>query len=186
MSEKATPTGKSAKTPKASRVPPFRERSAGLIYEMHNKMASHGHSMKDLADIVGVSYPHMTALMAGDRWWAGTDRDVIEKLAKYLEVPVLQVYFWSGFLQPGDQHFDEDLQTRANEVFKRARSDPYTGPIMCSEASWNAAALDLKSMVTILLEVIHQETSLKLAETERGLSTRLGFAQFRREKGIGS
>lgn len=183
MAEKAVKSLRTAKTSeKTERVPPFKERSLHLIHQLHLQMAKNGHGLRDLANIVGVSYPHATALMTGERWWAGTDRDVIEKLADYLGKPVLQIYFWCGFLHKGDQYFKEDLQSRAEMVFERAKNDPYTSTIVCSDEHWRKLPMDVRAMITVLLEAVHSEATLKAAEKEKGLKE--GIGAFRREHGI--
>lgn len=186
MAEKGIKTVKTAKTQdKPEKATPYAERCGPLIQQLYMMMARKGHNLRQLADYVGVSYPHATALMSGDRWWAGTDRAVIEAVAQYLEQSVLQVYFWAGFLQSGDQHFADTLATRADLVFERAKADPYTAAICGSDADWKATPLSIRSMVTILLEVVNLRTALDHAENEKSLPNRRAIKKFRSERGLG-
>jgi hypothetical protein len=185
MAEKAVKSVKSAnKSEKPAKVPAYKEKSKELLKAILNKMAEHDQSIKDFSEDIGISYPHATALMSGDRWWAGTDREVIERLAKYLGVSVIQVYYWAGFLQETDHFFEEDMDTVSTQAYNRARASPYMGQIMCSAESWAELPLDAKAMFVIMIEIMSLEITAKRLENEPSVPNRAKIGAFRAKYGF--
>jgi hypothetical protein len=185
MAEKAVKSIKTAnKSEKPAKVAPYKEKCKELLKHIYNKMAEHDQSIKGFAEAINISYPHATALMSGDRWWAGTDREVIERLAKYLGVSVLQVYYWAGFLQPTDHYFEETMETVSNQSYMRAKASPYMGQIMCSPESWANLPMDAKAMFVIMIEIMSLEITAKRLEVEPSVPNRTKIGAFRAKYGF--
>ena len=154
--------------PREVKTPPYKEKSHLLLREIKNELYEQDMGIKELAKQVGVSYPHAVARMSGERSWAGCEREIIKELADFLKVPVLQVYFWSGFLLPEDHYFTQDLTDRIKLSREQQQKDPYVGGMLPSEKAWKATPLEVQMYVVTLYASLDAQILSAHAKKETG------------------
>lgn len=152
----------------------FAEQQKQFIVKLSEKMDENGHNIEDLAEAVGVPYSYVIAIKNGMRRIAKAEEATVEKFAKYLNVPVIQVYIWGGFFKPADFINQRSLPDALKSAYARMINDPITMGIVPNEADWNNKKLwseDAKVAVVRFYEIIAQKLFLEHAEMEMDAET---------------
>ena len=93
-------------------------------YRNTHKINNKKMTLKAFAEFADISVPILTAITNGNRWIANASRDTVVKLAKALEIPVLQVYILGGFIKNSDVIYTGQISNSLELVYRQMARDP--------------------------------------------------------------
>ena len=133
------------------------EKQQQLILEIDEYLITHpvdGKKMtlKDFAQKSELSMSALTAIFNGRRWIGNCNRSTVKKLAAALELPVLQIYILSGFIEPADIVFAESMESRTDFVYTRMRKDKSSSFQVPSRAVWDSWPMSAKVSMCMMYE----------------------------------
>lgn len=73
-----------------------------LIRDIHAELKRRGWTLRQLADLLNISYIHMASMSSGARKLSGLSIDKQRKLAEFLGISLVEFYIRCGVLQPED------------------------------------------------------------------------------------
>lgn len=128
-----------------------------LIDLIETYMLAHQVSGKKMAMTVfseraGISLSTMTAIMVGNRWIAKCDRAVLEKLALFLEIPLLEVLFLSGYVKTEDAIFSANLEKQLSTIYLTMRMDLRMSFRAPSQEVWDSWPTSAKLAVCMMYQ----------------------------------
>jgi transcriptional regulator with XRE-family HTH domain len=98
---------------------------------------------------VQISMPYWISLKNGHRSVQGIKKDRIERIAKFLELPVIQVLMLSGFLTKECYSYNYSMEKHVELAIDKLKIDPIwlsnTAPI-----NWPQIDLDTKLLIALL------------------------------------
>lgn len=125
---------------------------SALMSKVWEKAAANGESLAELAVILDMSYPYLMALARGERPTDKMDRVYLVSVAKYLNLPVGQVYLLAGALSPEDFIFEPTKDEKMQHVLSAMRTDPLWTAYVPNEKVWQNADPSLKLLVCLMYE----------------------------------
>lgn len=132
-----------------------------LIADLWRKMHENKQSPKNLASELGVTYVYLMALARGEKSVPGIDRRVIEACARYLEVPVSQVYLLADIIRPEDFFIEHSLDQKLAATYRTMRESPIWRGYTPSEATWNGLPLEVRLLVAAMFDRLRQKEILE-------------------------
>lgn len=117
-----------------------------------------GHKPYDLASHLGIGYAYLTQLLRGLKPVNRISRKTLIAAAKYLDVPVAQVYLWAGAIQPEDFIHESKFEMSGGDIYTSMRRHPQFGGFMPNEKEWAALPKTAKLIITLLFESVTGET----------------------------
>lgn len=125
---------------------------SALMSKLWEQAAVNNDSLPELAEKLDMSYPYLMALARGERPTDKVERKHLVMCAKYLNVPVGQVYLLSGALLPEDFIFEPTKEENIQHVLKAMRNDPLWTAHVPSEKVLKHADPSLKLLICLLYE----------------------------------
>ena len=139
-----------------------------LLKKIEAKMQENNQSLRETASAIGISYSSLVGLRNGKYDVVKSDVTV-EKLANYLEVPLVQIYIWGGFFKPIDFISKRSLQGSLNLAFDQMSNDPLMTTIAPTAMDWNNPRkwnVEAKLTVIRLYELFSNQLLLKHASAD--------------------
>lgn len=124
----------------------------GLMSKLWEQAAINGHSLKELADLLGLSYTYLMKLARGESPTEKIDREHIVIMSKYLNLPVGQTYLLSGGLVPEDLIFEPTKEEKIQYAYQAMRNDPLWAAYAPSKSTWEHSDASLKLLICLLYE----------------------------------
>ena len=121
-------------------------------------------TLKEFAERAGLPFANLTGIVNGHRWVARSQRDVIDKLAAILEIPVLQFYVMCGFIKAGDTVSTLSLEKTLNLIHKQMIADQAVAFRVPAKAAWDAWPMDAKLCFCMLYEAYTNKRLLQYAQ----------------------
>lgn len=143
-----------------------RESQAPLIDRLNQRMVQDGLNQGTLARRINVTPSYITSIFSGFRWVPKSDRRVINAIAEYMEVPVLQIFIWAGFFGPSDLIVENDLSSRLNAYFQTITNDPMVRHISPPASEWKKWDDKTKLRYVMLYEVTASRALLEHSKME--------------------
>ncbi len=134
-----------------------RELDDPLMQLLLKKAAIEGLTLKRLAAHLGISYERLAQLRAQPRPFAHTRREVLEKVAAFLQVPMVLVLCYAGLFRLEDFVWP-DTGSRAGrvaEALAALRDDPFLGPLAPKELDGAEGSVQL--FVLFLFEQLRSQ-----------------------------
>lgn len=132
---------------------PSGEDAPALMSRLWEQAAANNESLQELADrLDNMSYPYLMALARGERPTDKMERKYLVSAAKYLNLPVGQVYLLAGVMSPEDFIFEPTKEEKMQHVLAAMRNDPLWAAHAPSEKVWQHADPSLKLLVCLLYE----------------------------------
>lgn len=120
----------------------------------------------DLAHSLGIGYVYLTQLLNGKKDTAKLGRDILVSAARYLDVPVAEVYLWAGALKPTDFVHEGKFAQISGDAFDVMSRHPFWGGFMPSREEWDHMSQRTRLFVVLAFEQATNETLLeKTAKT---------------------
>lgn len=138
-------------TPKPRAETP-QETYEALMLKLWEKAAANNESPAELAASLDISYPYLLALARGERPTSGMTRVHLVSVAKYLSLPVGQVYLLAGALSPEDFIFEPTQDEKMQYALEAMRNDPLWTAHTPNKKVWQHADPSLKLLICLLYE----------------------------------
>lgn len=119
-----------------------------LAGEAHNR----GEGASELAAHLGIGYVYLTQLLRGVRPVDKLGRQAFINAAKYLNVPVAQIYLWAGALEPTDFINDFEFEVLAGDAHDIMSRHTEWGGFTPHRAEWDLMPESAKVMIMLLFE----------------------------------
>lgn len=139
---------------------------APLIERISQRMLENGLNQGALAKRLGITPSYITSMFNGFRWVPKSDRRVIDAIAEYMDVPVIQVFVWAGFFGPADMVVENNLTERLAVAFKVISSDPLVRHITPPLSEWNTWDNKTKLRFVLLYEIMSSKVLMDHAAIE--------------------
>lgn len=135
-----------------------------LIEAIRARARDNGESMQEVAVKIEVSYVYLTSLLSGTREISGLADDKKRKLAKYLGMPVAQVYILAEILKPEDFVMPQTLDERTYLSFKKLGADPVWACVTPSLDDWEKTPSCVRLLVALMYERLSETILLDKAK----------------------
>jgi hypothetical protein len=118
-------------------------------------------TLKTFSEISEISVANLTSIVNGYRWVAKSGRDTIEKLAKTLEIPVLQVYVLSGFITSEDLVCRTNIDETVDAILRKMSRDKTMAQRLPGEQEWMRWPLSAKISMAMMYEALTEKVLLR-------------------------
>jgi hypothetical protein len=155
----------SPRKPKLTREEVAQEQRV-FLNKLALKMEENGHTIADVSRVLGIPYSYIVAIKNGMHRIAKADQSTVEKFANYLDVPLVQIYIWSGFLKPVHFISKRTMKDALNQAYDRMTNDPIMATVVPSAMDWNNSrkwSEEAKLTITRLYEMLSNQLFLKHA-----------------------
>lgn len=119
----------------------------------------------ELAEEVGLTYTYLRALSTGQRPVKGLSNERIRSMAKFLQVPVVEVMMLAG--QVSEEDFftsdQEALERELNNAYRFLREDPAWGYLAPSPEEWGEISRRQKVLITLLYSQVSGKKLIQAA-----------------------
>jgi len=139
-----------------------------VIKMIDDYMTQHPHdgkkmTIKMFAERSGVSIVNLMGVMNGHRWLARCNRDMIDKLASFLEVPVLQIFIMCGFIRAEDVVITQSLEKSLDLIHEVMMKDQAAAYRVPGIEAWNKWPLDAKLCLCMMYEAYTHKRLMRYA-----------------------
>jgi len=145
------------------------DRQQMVLKKLAATMQEKGHSLEEAARAAGLSYSYLVGLKNGQRHAVRSDVTRVQKIADYLDVPLVQIYIWGGFFKPIDFIAKRTMKDGVSEAFDRMSNDSIMATMVPSAMDWNNPRKwsdDAKLTLALLYEKLSDQIFLKHAYAE--------------------
>ena len=134
-------------------IPTSKEETlSALMSRLWERAAQNNDSLADLAVKLEISYPYLMALARGERPTEKMDRVYLVNAAKYLNLPIGQVYLLAGVLRPEDFIFEPTKEEKMRHAVNAMRNDPLWTAYVPNEQVWEHTDPSMKLLICLLYE----------------------------------
>lgn len=137
-----------------------------LIERMSTCMTRQNLNQGELAKIIGTTPSFITSMFNGLRWVPRSDRRIIESLAEYLQVPLIQIFIWSGFFGPKDLVIKNELPERLKVAYQMMSNDPMVRHMIPPQLEWDQWESKIQLRFVMLYEITAAKALLEYAKFE--------------------
>lgn len=129
-----------------------------LINAIYREIGERGLTQKDAASLLGISKPYLTALLTGTRPLDGLGKDKVSAIARFLNVPAMQVRVMAETFPVEDFFSETSLGEELDRMHERMLADNIWCTHAPHESAWKQMPLEQKRLVGLLYEkVMHEE-----------------------------
>ena len=120
-------------------------------------------TLKMFAEKSQISTVNLMGIMNGYRWLARCNRDLIDKLAAFLEVPVLQIFIMSGFITADDVVVTESLEKSLDLIHGQMMMDQAAAYRVPGIEAWAKWPLDARLCLCMMYEAYTHKRLMRYA-----------------------
>jgi transcriptional regulator with XRE-family HTH domain len=106
--------------------------------------------MTDIAEHLGVSLSYLSSIFRGVRPISGLSRDALVKAAKYLDLPIAQVYLLADILKLSDFDVEQNVNSFCERAHDALSHDPKWAGYAPSAQNWSELSLDVRMLIGLL------------------------------------
>ena len=111
-----------------------------------------GHKPVDLAQHLDIGYVYLTQLIRGKKDPAHLSRQKLASIANYLDVPLIQVYIWSGAIRPEDFVHCGKFKANATSILDKMTAHPDWGGFVPTPAEWKKLPPKIQTLLVFAFE----------------------------------
>jgi hypothetical protein len=137
---------------------------AALVNAINTKGIERGLTLKNMSELIGLSYVYFVSLTNGKRMFSGLARPRLQAIANFLEVPLVRVYILAEILCVGDFIYQVTLEDQLNLSITKMRADKIWGVTAPSPVVWDATPMDAKLQMIFLYERMSGQVLLEKAD----------------------
>lgn len=109
-------------------------KGAALYAALQNRAGQLGHTLQEMCEFMGFSYPYYAQLRSGRRSLNGSQEELTAACARYLGVPRLTVLMLAEVVTPEDMYIKpHDIVRKLPGAFEQVCSDPDWAPLATPE-----------------------------------------------------
>jgi transcriptional regulator with XRE-family HTH domain len=141
-------------------VAPESPPGATLIARLWEEMSKRGHTSKQLAESLGITYVYLMKLASGEKPIYQLGRDTLVCAAEYLAIPVAQAYLMADALSPEDFVLTPTLEERVARLREAMTHDAMWSGLALSDAQWAKTPQETRLLICMLYEQAAKTTWL--------------------------
>lgn len=139
---------------------------AALMAALWNAARAKGHSQKQLAEALGVSFPYLSGLLTGVKPVPQMSHEKLRVAAQYLDVPVAQVFLMAEILKRDDFIVRADLERELGRRVETMRADPMWCALAPSETTWKRMPVEARISMCALYDRVSAKQLDALTQRE--------------------
>jgi len=121
---------------------------------------------RHVADLMGVTQIYWNAMTNGNRRISSLPKDKLQRLAEFLEIPLIQVYVLADHFGPEDFVVHKSLPADLERMIEFMRSDPTWLALAPSPKEWREMSTRAKVLVAALYERLVHKSFLRASRVE--------------------
>lgn len=134
-----------------------------LLQQISRTMTERGDTIEDAASAVGISTVYLRAINSGARKFADVDKDVLRRIAKYVNLPAAQVFLMAEALEPTDFFYAATVEDELSRAYRSMTSHPMWAGYAPSTEEWDAMSESTKLFTCMLFEQVTNQRFLTSA-----------------------
>lgn len=142
-----------------------------LIDLTRQRLAELNKPERAILDIIGVTYVYWNALTNGHRRLSGLPHAKMQRLADFLEIPVIQAYMLADLYTPADLVVHKDLADHLKGSLAKMRADKRWNFIAPPDEAWDATPEASQLAIILLYERVAGQALLTRALWEAGIGS---------------
>jgi transcriptional regulator with XRE-family HTH domain len=149
---------------------------AALIASLWERMSERGHTTKELAEFLGITYVYLMALARGEKPIPQVGREVFKRAADYLGTPVAQAYLLAGALNPEDFVLSSTMDERIARIRKAMMHDAMWCGLALTDEVWQQTPQEARLLICMLYEQTAKTTWLDWTMVPKGTTSKVKLA----------
>ena len=149
---------------------------AALIASLWERMSERGHTPKELAKFLGITYVYLMALARGEKPIPQVGRDVLKRAADYLGTPVAQAYLLAGALNPEDFVLSPTMDERIAHIREAMTHDAMWCGLALTDEIWQKTPHEARLLICMLYEQAAKTTWLDWTMVPKGTTSKVKLA----------
>ena len=121
---------------------------------------------RHIADLMGITGIYWNSLSNGNRRISSLPKDKLQRLAEFLEVPLIQVYVLADHFAAEDFVVYKSLPTDLERMIEFMRTDPTWLAFAPSKSEWDEMSTRAKVLVAALYERLVHKSFLRVSKIE--------------------
>lgn len=143
-----------------------KNKGARLLNVVNKAMAKRNHTIEDVSAELGISTVYLRAIGDGKRSFSDVDRMILRKVARYVELPVAQVFLLADTLNAADFFYEQSLPNELSVAYDSMCSHPmWTGYAPATD-EWEAMSVRNKLFIVMLYEAATNQSFLTSASVD--------------------
>lgn len=131
-------------------------KGARLVNLVRKKAAEKGMTERQIADEFSISPIYWNSLTNGNRLIGSLPRETMEKVAEFVEMPLVQAYVLAGQFEPKDFVVKVRLESQLMASIEKMRADQRWATLAPTDSDWASTALNVKVALVALYESVSQ------------------------------
>lgn len=127
-------------------------------------LAERGDNRGELLDSIGFTEDYYMVYRRGTRWIGSVSQEKLENFAKYLKLPLANVYLLAEILKPSDFVERDSLPKKFAQLYEILVGDDSMRPFMPSIEVWNKTPTDSKLLIYFMFKQITGKEIEQLAQ----------------------
>ena len=121
---------------------------------------------RHIPDLMGITQIYWNSLQNGNRRISSLPKDKLQRLAEFLEIPLIQVYVLADHFSSEDFVVYKSLPADLERMIEFMRSDPTWLAFAPSKSEWDDMSTRAKVLVAALYERLIHKSFLKASKVE--------------------
>lgn len=131
-----------------------------LLHAINRAMAENGHTVDEVAEMLGVSPVYLRAIGNGARSFAKVDRSILKNAAAYLGIPVAQAYLMSDAMDATDFFYQSSVENELHLAYNSMTTHPMWAGYAPTPEQWDIMDTPTKMFVCMLYESVTSQRFL--------------------------
>jgi transcriptional regulator with XRE-family HTH domain len=163
-------------------------RGAALARALEEKAAQLKLNQRETCEMLGLNPAYYSLLLSGERWFGTVAEDKMQKIADFLELPLVSVFMLAEIIKPEDFFRPTSLEKQVDQIFDHLRRDSRFATVVPAQEDWKKTPLGVRLLAALLYSDVSQidllermpfykvvpEGSTQVAATARGRLQALG------------
>jgi hypothetical protein len=129
-------------------------KGAKLFVLFEETIAERGDNRGEVLEAIGFTEAYYMVYRRGERWIGTVTQTKLEAFAKYLKIPLANVYLLAEILKPADFVERESLPKRLSQLYDVMLSDDTMRPYVPSADAWARTPTDTKLLVYFMFKEV--------------------------------
>lgn len=143
---------------KSKQVPGFL-----LITAINGEMRKRKQTQVETSVLLGLSKTYLAALLTGNRSLSGLGKDKINAIARYLQIPAMQVRTMAEQIHVDEFFCETTVEQEIDHAYQRMLEDGLWCTFALPLEQWASMTLEAKRLIVLLYERVKHEDFLTKA-----------------------
>lgn len=134
-----------------------------LIAAINGEMRKRKQTQVETSVLLKLSKPYLAALLSGNRPLSGLGKDKVDAIARYLQIPAMQVRTMSEQIHIDEFFCETSVEQEIDHVYQRMLEDSLWCTFAIPLEQWASMTLEAKRLIALLYERVKHEDFLTKA-----------------------